>query len=39
MDSIFLVVYDQILTILAGNKNIHLGLDGFEFQPDPITDY
>ena len=30
---------DRILFILAGNDNIHEGLDEFEIQPDPTTGF
>ena len=35
----FFVVFDPIVLILAGNENMHLSLDEFEFQPDLNTDY
>ena len=36
---VFSAVFDRILFILAGNKDIHKSLDEFEFRPDPTTDY
>ena len=34
-----LAVFDQILFILACNKDIHKSFDEFEFRPDHTTDY
>ena len=36
---LFLVVFDPILFILAGNKDMHKISDKFEFRPDRTTDY
>ena len=36
---LFSVVFDPILFILAGNKDMHKILDEFEFRPDRTTDY
>ena len=36
---IFSAVFDRILFILAGNEDMHKSLEGFEFRPDPTTDY
>ena len=36
---IFLVVFDLILFILAGNEDMHKISDEFQFQPDRTTDY
>ena len=36
---IFSTVFDRILFMLAGNKDMHKSLDEFEFRPDPTTDY
>ena len=35
---VFSAVFDPILFLLAGNKNIHKCLNEFEFRPDPTTD-
>ena len=35
----FSAVLDRILFILAGNDNIHEGLDEFEIQPDSTTGF
>ena len=36
---LFLVVFDPILFILAGNEDMHKILDEVEFRPDRTTDY
>ena len=36
---LFSVVFDPILFILAGNKDMHKISDEFEFRPDQTTDY
>ena len=36
---LFLVVFDPVLLILAGNEDMHKILDEFEFQSDRTTDY
>ena len=36
---LFLVAFDPILFILAGNEDMHKILDEFEFRPDWTTDY
>ena len=36
---LFLVVFDPILFILAGNEDMHKVSDEFEFWPDWMTDY
>ena len=36
---LFLVVFNSILFILAGNEDMHKISDEFEVQPDPTTDY
>ena len=35
----FSVIFDRILFILAGNKDMHKISDAFEFRPDRTTDY
>ena len=35
----FLVAFDPILFLLAGNEDMHKISDEFEFQPDRTTDY
>ena len=32
-----LFIFDSIILILAGNKNMHESLDGFKFLPDTTT--
>ena len=39
MSSHFLVCFDQILVIFAGNDDIHKSLNEFEIWPDPTIDY
>ena len=36
---LFLAVFDQILSILAGNDDILKSMDAFEIWPDLTTDY
>ena len=36
---IFSAVFHRILYILAGNEDMHISLDEFEFRPDPTTGY
>ena len=36
---LFLVVFDPVLLILAGNEDMHKISDEFEFQSDRTTDY
>ena len=36
---LFLVVFDTVLLILAGNEDMHKILDEFEFRSDRTTDY
>ena len=35
---VFSAIFDRILYIFAGNKDIHKSLDEFEFWPDPTSD-
>ena len=39
VSSLFSVVFDPNLFILAGNKDMHKISDEFEFRPDRTTDY
>ena len=39
MSSLFLCVFLPIISILSGNKDMHLSLGEFEFQPDQTIDY
>ena len=39
MDHIFSSIFHLILSILAGNEDMHKSLDEFEIRPDPTTGF
>ena len=36
---LFFPFVDRMLSMLAGNDNVHKSLDEFEIRPDPTKDY